>query len=471
MLTASLPVFSIPEPDRRGMHPYFPAPETAGIVGGITRGSIGLFGNHMSTLLPENGGIRVYLTRRIWRSRTETEMDIGFVDAAAPAEWPDLNHAYRRLEIEGLPAGCSAAQPVVLKKDGGYELFFWIHGAGMIRYVKCAGDDGIHFRILNLDEPCLFHPSDRAVRTGSAADGLLSIRSHLTGTSIRPGRTVHNISNDATNVFYDPETGLYRMFSVSLLPAGSAPERRVAHDNASGWLRVIHRRTSRDGIYWSDAELVLVPDQNDPADLQFYTLSQTGGDHSLIGVAGYYRAGMQIMEPMPVCSADGGRTMIRPELPWGLADGLSGQMEEPVRMLFPGGMLKQDNSIFWTATAFNFFHNQSGKLDPSAYIQQSVVFRSGADRWCGMVPDGKTGSVTTPPMQGNRWELVADHPETVRVSLLSVFGTVLRSNGRCGNDGAVLFPEGDVPNGWYRLKLDISSYPVYTIKSYTERNE
>ena len=80
-------------------------------------------------------------------------------------------------------------------------------------------------------------------------------------------------SNDATYVYANPDGSGYEMLTVWLLPNDAESGRRVPHDNAPMVLRTIHRRTSADGLIWSDPELIVVPDEHDPFDMQFYYMA------------------------------------------------------------------------------------------------------------------------------------------------------------------------------------------------------
>ena len=74
----------------------------------------------------------------------------------------------------------------------------------------------------------------------------------------------------------------------------------MAHDNIATSFRVIHRRTSEDGLTWSDPELILAPDRLDPWDLQFYYLAQHRLGPWRVRFLGHYRvaAGTEDVEFM-----------------------------------------------------------------------------------------------------------------------------------------------------------------------------
>jgi len=83
---------------------------------------------------------------------------------------------------------------------------------------------------------------------------------------------------------------------VWLLPIDDETRRMTPHDNAPRVLRTIHRRESCDGIVWSDPEMLILADENDPLHQQFYYLAvQPEGEWNL-GFLGHYRCWEQTMD-------------------------------------------------------------------------------------------------------------------------------------------------------------------------------
>jgi hypothetical protein len=70
-------------------------------------------------------------------------------------------------------------------------------------------------------------------------------------------------------------------------------------------IRVIERRVSEDGLQWSPGEVVVAPDSNDYADLQFYYLSVTFTEFGRVGMLGHYRVNAQTMDIEFCFSSDG----------------------------------------------------------------------------------------------------------------------------------------------------------------------
>lgn len=226
------------------------------------------------------------------------------------------------LALGNLPEGWRPVQPVHLRlRDGRHRLYFWAHGRGVLRYLAAESADGRKYRVIDPGRPCLYHHNDRAVAGATASEAGLK---QLAG---RPARTAPGdapaaaglISNDATNVYLLPD-GTFEMYSVGLVEVPRDDPRYAAHDNAPGLIRVIDRRTSDDGLAWSDRQRVLVPDARDPVDQQFYYLAVTHTDRGRVGMLGHYRVQAQRMDLEWCFSADGvhwDRPLRRPWIPRG----------------------------------------------------------------------------------------------------------------------------------------------------------
>ena len=112
------------------------------------------------------------------------------------------------------------------------------------------------------------------------------------------------ISNDATNVYQLPD-GTFEMYSVGLHRVSKDDPAYVAFDNVPGWLRVIDRYTSEDGLRFETRQRVMTRDAGDPADQQFYYLAVTHTPKGRVGVLGHYRVQAQTMDMEWCFSRDG----------------------------------------------------------------------------------------------------------------------------------------------------------------------
>ncbi|NQT13417.1 MAG: hypothetical protein HQ582_11750, partial [Planctomycetes bacterium] len=209
--------------------------------------------------------------------------------------------------IGNLPEKWRPVQGVYMRLESGrHRIYFWAHGSGVVRYLAAESDDGRKYRVLDPHRPCLYHPFDRAVDGKVAAAAGLKRLAHR--VSKRPGdepaAPATLISNDATNV-YQLADGGFEMYSVALMEVAKDDPAYIAHDNAAGWVRVIDRYASEDGLHWTDRKRILVPDEHDPADQQFYFLAVTHTPRGRVGMLGHYRVEAQTMDIEWCHSADG----------------------------------------------------------------------------------------------------------------------------------------------------------------------
>lgn len=240
---------------------------------------------------------------RLWySSHGENGFNIGVAEGV-PAK------GMRRLpvSIANLPAGWRPFQPVFLRlPDGSSRLYFWAHAAaeGVVRYL-CALGDGRNFEVVDPRRPCLYHYNDRAVPASLFGPaGLTFGKRDLPRPSSEPEALPEALSNDATNVYVLPD-GAFEMFTVHISPVGKDDPRYIAHDNASGWVRSIYRRSSADGLVWSPGQQVVAPDGDDPACLQFYYLAAAHLPEGRVGMLGRYDVHAQTMDIEWCFSVDG----------------------------------------------------------------------------------------------------------------------------------------------------------------------
>ena len=219
--------------------------------------------------------------------------------------------------IKGLYEGANVTQPSVVRlPDGRWRMYCWLHGQhrGLIRYIISDSEDGLSWETIGIDQPAVFHPSDLEVGQAGWTAGLTSADPKAKFDAERSwdfAEAKRLRSNDATNVYYDADRGVFEMLSVWLLPNGPETGRRTPHDNAPAVLRTIHRRLSDDGIHWGDPELVIVPGATDPLTQQFYYLSQHRQDGWRIGFLGNYHCWEQTMD-LEMCFSRDGREWLRP---------------------------------------------------------------------------------------------------------------------------------------------------------------
>jgi hypothetical protein len=259
------------------------------------------------------GTYRCYGTTRTTDQRTQAigvwESDDGLRWSARPlgqiaCDGRDTN----LIHFDGIPGDQSAvAWPQIVRlRDGRWRMYFWKHREGHLRYTVAESEDGLRWSVPDFERPALFHPHDGGLL--KLAEGL-SVH-EMVSRSFPPEEVLRRKrlwSNDATYVYYNHYVDRFECYTVWLHPA--IPDRRVEVDNAPGVHRLIQRRFSEDGIDWSDAELILWPDDRDPWDLQFYFLGVQWHRDWMVGMLGYYRVedGQQTMDTDLCFSRDGYR--------------------------------------------------------------------------------------------------------------------------------------------------------------------
>lgn len=197
--------------------------------------------------------------------------------------------------LSGLPAHLMPIQPnVFLIAPGLWRMYFWAHHHAWeertVRFLVAESADGMHWRLREGSEAVLYHYTDRLCREGAVP--------------------LRKQSNDATTVYRRPD-GSWELYSAALwiVPEGgsTAGNRPVP----AGALRFIQRWTSPDGLEFDDPRIVLLPDADDPFDLQFYSLAMHRMEDYRLGLIGRYRTAEQKLEVEPAYSFDGIR-WVRP---------------------------------------------------------------------------------------------------------------------------------------------------------------
>ncbi len=270
-----------------------------------------------------------------------------------------------RFSIGNLPAGWYPVQPVHIKlKNNRHRLYFWAHGPGIVRYLAAESDNGFHYKVIDPHTACLYHFHDRAVEfVGTTASGLkLQAKSDQERKkNPRPGHEpvapVELICNDGTTV-YQLDDGYFEMYVISLQSLEKGDPRWAANDNLAGYVRVMDRLISKDGLKWYGRKTVVAPDFDlDPIDQQFYYLNVTHTPRGRIGMLGHYRVKDQTMD-VEWCFSKDGIHWERPyrNRPW-LPRGWPGEPDS--LSIYPAShLVYHDNkwSVFYTAC--NYVHNR-----------------------------------------------------------------------------------------------------------------
>lgn len=276
------------------------------------------------------------------------------LSAGEPADAP--------LAIGNLPDGWEPVQPVHLKlHDGRQRLYFWAHElkrGPVQRFLAADSDDGRRYRVVDPHRPCLYSTFDQAVR----GDGVSpwGLRYHEFSRQPRvadePDASPDLITNDGATVYQLPD-GSFELFAQTIVSLDPGDPRVVAHDNLAGFVRVIDRLTSADGLRWGNRQRVLTQDAGDPEDLQFYYHTVTHTDRGRVGLLGEYHVQEQYME-MTWCFSDDGIHWNRPlRKPW-LPRGVPGEGDS--YGVYPPRAIVEHAGQWWLFyTGVNYSHNQA----------------------------------------------------------------------------------------------------------------
>ena len=300
-----------------------------------------------SSIVPlDEGGLRLYYSVSDFAAEVR---GIAVAESADGLHWekPALGQFQvdgqdtNRLAIAGLAEGVTrCGQPQVCRTESGtWRMYFWVNHRPYLRYAVAESDDGISWEVADFDRPAIYHPLELGswiwtpgipppVDEADTGPDQKALEIFVPGPAAEWGALLHQLdadelvqvkrlrANDAAYVYRDEETGGYEFFAPWPLCNIEGGARRAEHDNAPFMLRAIHRRTSPDGLEWSDAELMIAPDEDDPLDQQFYYLAQHRQEGWRIGMLGSYPVQDQTMD-IELCFSRDGRRWERPvRTPW-----------------------------------------------------------------------------------------------------------------------------------------------------------
>lgn len=278
--------------------------------------------------------------------------------------------------LKGMDKCLRPIQPNIFKMDSNsYRMYFWAHYHGtprMVRFLMATSSDLHHWEIANNGQPILCHYSDILSTSGQFP--------------------VTRQCNDATNV-YQRKDGSFEIVSASLIRLDADSKTRYYQkDLWKGYVRVIQRWTG-DGLNnWSQPEIIVLPDENDPVDLQMYYLCINELPHGNLGLLGRYSVARQEMTIEPVWSFDR-RHWIRP-----LRKAID--FEKNSLIVAPAHhMVEKDDKLIIYYTKANYDHNfkTSDNSKPTTTICKATIDKN---RLFGLQINNAT--VTTPPLRLNQ---------------------------------------------------------------------
>lgn len=262
----------------------------------------------------------------------------------------------------------------IAMKNGKHRIYFWAHGPEILRFLAADSDDGRRYRVVNPHRPVLYHPSDRAARGIPSPDGALLVKERSSNLPAdEPPALPQLISNDSTNIYPLPD-GSFEMYAVALMPVGKDSPAYIAHDNAPGFVRVVDRYLSADGLRFEDRKRVIQPDADDPPDMQFYHLAVTRTDKGCVGMLGHYRVEAQTVDLEWCFSPDGARWH-RPHRRAWVPRGEEGRPDS--YGIYPPSRLVQRDGEWWLFyTGVNSAHNDRHSYGPPRSVIMCATAKS-----------------------------------------------------------------------------------------------
>ena len=253
--------------------------------------------------------------------------------------------------LEGLTEDLMPAGPEVFKLGANhYRMYFWAHSKEgetyKLRLMVAESSDLHHWEMANNCKSLLCHPAD-----SDWGDGL------------SPSR----ICNDATTIYHRPD-GTWEIFSSAVTNIKDQKSRYADKKLCPGYVRIVMRWTSPDGLNFSSPEVVLTPDSQDSPATQCYYLSMVDLEPYTVGFFGNFNIQTQRVLMEPVWSRDH-RHWSRPmrnqalfEEDYVLATSITDIVAEP------------DGNLTLYYTGENFDHNgivvDGGKMEAKLYKAQ-----------------------------------------------------------------------------------------------------
>ena len=330
------------------------------------------------------------------------------------------------LEIEGLDLQIGVGPSQVRLGENHWRMYLWgcENGTRLWSMLAADSDDGLHWKIINDGKAMLFHPP-----IPEAGPLLCDVARQLRRDPEEYERTQGLIirklqANDSSVVYYDPNKG-FEIFHQYLLD--NKPEGGRYADvpwNSASFLRVMARRTSDDGIAWSDPEFLIWPDAKDPWDLQFYNMPVSNYAGWRIGLLGHYRteAGQQDCYVELAFSRDGHKWSRPLHGAW-----FRGKHKEDTGCVYPAGEALVDMGDHWrlyytgSSTTHDVFELDSGTRHTIMAVNVPK------NRLLGVAAGTVTGDFMTEPifLSLDQIKLDANIRGWLRAELCDIFGRKL----------------------------------------------
>lgn len=409
-----------------------------------------------SSLVPlQNGGWRLYYT--VFDGNHKT-MRIAVAESADGLSWEKPNLGQESLDGQdtnllafgGLPDGVNRyGQPQVFQLgEDSWRMYFWVNNRPFLRYTVAESKDGLKWDVPDFESPVIYHPLELGswiwtpgvpppVDESREGPDQEALENFVPGSNEAKWGHMLEIStvdellrykrlraNDAAYVYRDPDSGHFEFYAPWPLCNVEGSPRRAEHDNAPFMLRSISRRTSVDGLSWSDAELLVAPDHHDRLDQQFYYLAVHRQHGWHIGMMGSYLVHDQTMD-IELCFSRDGRRWERPvREPWVPRDQEyeAGMIHAPNRLVDAGDHWL----LLYTASAHR--HNEDRISEDEKARSYVCGGRFPKGRFLGLsARDARVGMLWTRPfiLGGTELCLDASIEGSLRAELCDPFGAPL----------------------------------------------
>ena len=280
------------------------------------------------------------------------------------------------LAVGNLPDGWRICGPVHIRlKNGNHRLYFWAHyePEAVHRFLAADSNDGRRYRVVDPYRPTLYHLADRA-----------NIENNLPRPEDEPPAPSELLVSDCTTVYQLPD-GSFELYTATLQALEKDSPQWATNDNVSGFIRVVDRFVSDDGLHWTGRQRVAEPDANDPADLQLYFLSVTHTPKGRVGMLGHYRVKDQTID-IEWCFSDDGIKWIRPfrNKAW-LERSWPGENPDSFGIYPPASIVFRDNKWWLFYTGVNMSHNSKLCHDENGRQESAIMLAETESIWTGSI--------------------------------------------------------------------------------------
>ena len=326
------------------------------------------------------------------------------------------------LQIEGLELQIGVGPCQLRLAEDHWRMYFW-GCENQTRLWSCLvaeSKDGLHWKVINDGKGVLYHPPVKEAGP-LLCDLAEKLRKDPEEYERTEGLRLKRLQANDSCTFYYNEKGGFETFNVYLFQQKPEWGRDVdlGHKGIC-WLRVIVRRTSADGIDWSDPEFLVWPDEKDPWDMQFYNMPVSNYAGWRIGILGHYRTerGQDFCFQELAFSRDGHKWSRPLRGAW-----FYPAQKEETGGIYPGGDWLVDAGEDWLLY-YTGCCSPHDVFDPDVYPQSILGVRIPKNRLLGVAAGRVTGDFMTEPifLSQDQIKVDANIRGWLRAELCDIFG-------------------------------------------------